>query len=80
MKALSKFPNTVQRAATHRRPHEIAGFAYAGASQFNLFYRDCPVLTADPPIRAARLALVDATRIVLQNALDCLGLPAPREM
>ena len=80
VKVLSKLPNTVQRAAADRRPHEIAGFAYTVASQFNLFYRDCPVLTADPPIRAARLALVDATRVVLQNALECLGLPAPREM
>ena len=51
------------------------------ASQFNQFYRDCPVLTAEPAgLRGARIDLVDAARVVLRNALDGLGLSAPREM
>lgn len=79
-KLLAKFPSVVRDAAETRRPHAVAGYAYDVAAQFNQFYRDCPVLSADPPLRAARLALVDGTRIVLGNALDCLGLPAPREM
>ncbi|HLE45534.1 MAG TPA: arginine--tRNA ligase [Thermoplasmata archaeon] len=79
-KLLARFPSVVRDAAETRRPHAVAGYAYGVAAQFNQFYRDCPVLTADPPLRAARLALVDGTRIVLGNALDCLGLPAPREM
>ncbi|TLZ56042.1 MAG: hypothetical protein E6K17_04520 [Methanobacteriota archaeon] len=45
-----------------------------------MFYRDCPVLTAEPRLREARLHLVDATRIVLRSGLECLGLLAPREM
>jgi len=80
MKLLARFPHVIGKAAESRRPHEVATFAYDVAAQFNLFYRDCPVLTADPPLRAARLGLVDGTRIVLQGALDCLGLPAPHEM
>jgi len=80
VKLVAKFPHVVRRAAEGRRPHEVAGFVYDIAAQFNLFYRDCPVLPADPPLRAARLGLVDGTRIVLQGGLDCLGLPAPREM
>ena len=80
VKLLAKFPYVIRKAAEDRRPHEVAAFAYDVAAQLNLFYRDCPVLPADPPLRAARLGLVDGTRIVLQGALDCLGLPAPREM
>ncbi|HTD80928.1 MAG TPA: arginine--tRNA ligase, partial [Thermoplasmata archaeon] len=80
VKFLAKFPHVIGRAAVGRRPHELATFTYEIAAQFNLFYRDCPVLTADPPLRAARLGLVDGTRIVLQGALECLGLPAPGEM
>jgi arginyl-tRNA synthetase len=80
VKLLAKFPHVIGKAAAGRRPHEVATFTYDLASQFNLFYRDCPVLTADPPLRAARLGLVDGTRVVLQAALECLGLPAPREM
>jgi len=79
-KLLARFPSVVRDAAETRRPHAVAGYAYDVAAQFNQFYRDCPVLAADPPLRAARLALVDGARIVLGNALDCLGLPAPREM
>jgi arginyl-tRNA synthetase len=79
-KVLAKFPSAVLGAADARRPHALAGYTYDVAAQFNLFYRDCPVLTAEPALRAARLGLVDAARIVLRNGLDCLGLSAPREM
>ena len=79
-KALAKFPYVIRKAAEGRRPHEVASFVYDAAAQFNQFYRDCPVLTADPPLRAARLGLVDGARIVLGAGLDCLGIPAPREM
>ncbi|OGS51325.1 MAG: arginine--tRNA ligase [Euryarchaeota archaeon RBG_16_68_12] len=77
---LAKFPSTVLAAADARRPHVLATYTYDVAARFNLFYRDCPVLTAEPALRDARLGLADAARIVLRNGLDCLGLPAPREM
>jgi len=78
---IAKFPSAVREAADGRRVHPVASFVAAFAAQFNQFYRDCPVLTADPAsLRDARIALVDASRIVLRNALDCLGLAAPKEM
>lgn len=77
---VAKFPSTVREAADTRRVHAIASFSADFASQFNEFYRDCPVLSAEPALRAARLRLVDASRIVLGNALGCLGLKAPKEM
>jgi arginyl-tRNA synthetase len=80
LRGLAKFPSTIEQAAATRRVHAVAGFASDFASQFNEFYRDCPVLLSDPPLRSARLRLVDATRVVLQNGLACLGLKAPREM
>ena len=79
-KLLARLPSMVLAAAEARRPHVLAGYVYDVAARFNLFYRDCPVLTAEPALRDARLGLVDGARIVLRNALDCLGLPAPREM
>ncbi len=81
LRRLAKFPSTVREAATSRRVHVVAGYAADVAAQFNQFYRDCPVLTAgSDALRAARLDLVDASRVVLHNALDGLGLVAPREM
>ncbi len=78
---IAKFPSTVRDAASSRRVHLVAAFAAETAAQFNQFYRDCPVLTADSPeLREARLALVDAARVVLNNALAALGVKAPKEM
>ncbi|MGQ0798099.1 MAG: arginine--tRNA ligase [Methanobacteriota archaeon] len=77
---IAKFPSAIDQAAAARRVHAIASFAADFASHFNEFYRDCPVLSSEPEFRAARLRLVDASRIVLMNALGCLGLKAPREM
>ncbi|HYS73630.1 MAG TPA: arginine--tRNA ligase [Thermoplasmata archaeon] len=78
---IAKFPSTIRDAAAGHRVHVVASFAADFAAQFNQFYRDCPVLTADPMgLRNARIALVDGSRVVLRNALDCLGLKAPNEM
>jgi len=78
---IAKFPSSLRDAADGRRVHAVAAYAADFAAQFNQFYRDCPVLTAEPAfLREARIDLVDAARIVLQNALDCLGIKAPREM
>jgi len=54
--------------------HSVAG-VHRTSRPSSTFYRDCPVLTAEPAsLRDARIELVSAARIVLQNALDCLGL------
>jgi len=44
------------------------------ANAFNDFYRDHPVLKAESELRMHRLAIVDATRIVLRNGLELLGI------
>ncbi|TLZ87880.1 MAG: arginine--tRNA ligase [Methanobacteriota archaeon] len=78
---IAKFPSTVRESAEGRRVHAVAAYAADFTSQFNQFYRDCPVLSAEPAgLRGARIDLVDASRIVLRNALDGLGLRAPAEM
>ena len=81
LRRIAKFPSEVRDAATSRRVHGVATYAAELAAQFNQFYRDCPVLTAESrELRAARLDLVAASQVVLRNALDGLGLTAPREM
>jgi arginyl-tRNA synthetase len=81
LRRIAKFPSEVRAAATNRRVHAVATYAADAAARFNQFYRDCPVLTAESAsLRAARLDLVAAFQVVLQNALEGLGLRAPREM
>ena len=80
LKLIAAFPSTISECADRRRTHMLASFAQDLASQFNQFYRYVPVLKAEGDARDARLALVEATRRTLKNALECLGLDAPEEM
>ena len=81
IKTLSRFPIVVRDACLNNRPHLIPSYLFELASQFNQFYRDCPVLKAESEIlKKERLALVDSTRIVLRNGLHLLGIDAPEEM
>jgi arginyl-tRNA synthetase len=81
MKQLARFPVIIDDACNGCKPHVLANYVFETASAFNQFYRDCPVLSEQNDLlRSSRLALVDATRIVLHNALELLGITAPEEM
>jgi arginyl-tRNA synthetase len=81
IKKLAEFPVIINDACEGYKPHLVPNFLFEVASQFNQFYRDCPVLPeTNRKIRVARLSLVDATRIVLKNGLSLLGIQAPEEM
>jgi arginyl-tRNA synthetase len=59
----------------------IADFANALADKFNSFYSALPVIKAESQeLSDARLALVDAVRIVLRNNLNLIGIVAPEKM
>lgn len=78
---LSRFPEVFLDAAENLKPNIIADFANALADKFNTFYNALPVIKAKPvELSDARLALVDAVRIVLRNALNLLGIEAPQRM
>jgi arginyl-tRNA synthetase len=77
---LSRYPSEVQRAAAENKPLTIANTAYEIARAFTNFYTACPVLKAEPPVRAFRLRTVAAVRQALANALDLLGIRAPEVM
>jgi arginyl-tRNA synthetase len=80
IKKLSSFENVIYKAARELKPNIVAIYAREVADAFNQFYRYVPVLSAEEEYRAARLALVDCSRIVLANALDTLGIAAPESM
>ena len=80
IKKLSKFGYIIEEASANLKVHQVAKSARELAESFNLFYKDCPVLTADAELRKSRLALVDCARIVLRDVLAVLGIEAPDEM
>ncbi|WP_290597313.1 MULTISPECIES: arginine--tRNA ligase [unclassified Archaeoglobus] len=71
---LSKLPYFIQRVIKELRPNVFAEYLLSVASTFNDFYRLHPVLRAKSELRMHRLAIVDATRIVLRNGLELLGI------
>jgi arginyl-tRNA synthetase len=77
----ARLPEVVEDAAAAQETQGITTYATELATAFHAFYRDARVVDAAEPERSARrLALVDATRISLANALALLGISAPEQM
>jgi arginyl-tRNA synthetase len=77
---ISKLPDEIQRAAKELKPSLLAVYAYELARNFNDFYNQCKVLGEADKVQNARLALVEATRIALEDVLVILGINAPQVM
>jgi arginyl-tRNA synthetase len=82
--ALGEFPRVVASAAELREPHRVARYLEELAGVYHRFYDACRVLPQgdeEPTnLNRARLWLCDATRIVLANGLELLGVSAPERM
>lgn len=78
-KALADFPRIIARSSDKFEPSVIAKYALDLAKKFNKYYANVKILVEDEQINS-RLALVQATSIVLTEALRLLGVNAPKEM
>jgi arginyl-tRNA synthetase len=74
------FGRAVGEVQAGAEPHKLAGYLFDAASAFTTFYEQCPVLTAEPELRDARLALAALTLRVLETGLGLLGIPVPERM
>jgi arginyl-tRNA synthetase len=78
---LAGFPDMFIEATEYLKPNMIADYANALADKFNTFYNAYPVIKADSAqLSDARIALTDAIRIVMYNALNLIGVVAPEKM
>jgi arginyl-tRNA synthetase len=76
-----RLPEVIEDAASAQETQGITTYATELATAFHAFYRDARVVDREAPeLSAQRLALVDATRISLANALGLLGISAPDSM
>ena len=80
VKQLAQFPESVQVAADQLAPHIIVNYLRELASSFHRFYNAHQVLVPEPEMRNARLKLIRATQIVLNNGLKLLDVSAPEQM
>ena len=80
MTELSRAPEVVEAAAASLEPHLVAQWLRELANALHTFYDRHKALVDDDALRQARLVLLAATRQVLKNGLQLLGLSAPESM
>ncbi|QTE28766.1 arginine--tRNA ligase [Pengzhenrongella sicca] len=82
--ALSEYPRVVAQAAELREPHRVARYLEMLAGSYHKWYDQCRVAPFGDEevtdVHRTRLWLNDATRQVLANGLDLLGVTAPDRM
>jgi len=80
IKQMIRFPEVIEDTAKDYQVQRIPQYAMDLATVFHQFYRDCKVITEDKELAGARLSLVLATKTVLKNTLDLMGISAPEKM
>ena len=80
LKKVAEFETTIESAAEHRAPHRLTNYIQDLASAFHKFYNAEKVLTDDAEKTKAHVAMIEAVRITLHNALTLVGVTAPESM
>ncbi|BEV39780.1 arginine--tRNA ligase [Bacillus stercoris] len=81
LKTIGGFPEAVTEAAEKRIPHRVTNYIYDLASALHSFYNAEKVIDPENEEKSrARLALMKATQITLNNALQLIGVSAPEKM
>jgi len=80
VRLLPEFEVQIVSAARSREISRLTSFSMEVAAAFHPFYHQCTILGEDAGLTRARLALCDATRTVLANALRLIGVEAPERM
>lgn len=78
---IGKFPAVFAESADNLRPEQIAAYANMLAEKFHEYYERVNVIRAETAkLRAARLMLIRALRVVLANSMNVLGIGLSEKM
>jgi arginyl-tRNA synthetase len=80
LRKIADFPEQVRTAARNRAPYRLTRYGEEVAAGFHRFYTECRVVTEDLELTQARLHLSSATKQVIGNVLELLGVSAPESM
>ena len=80
IRKLIEFPELLAEISKNYEVHRLPRYSMELAREFHNFYEKHRVITEDKKLASARLALVTATKIVLTNALNLMGIKAPDKM
>ncbi len=75
-----EFGNIVEIAARKRAPHMIVNYVYELATLFHSFYAHEKILSEDIQYTNERIHMIEATLIVIRNALALIGVEARNKM
>jgi arginyl-tRNA synthetase len=75
-----RFSEALEDVEADYRPNLLTAWLYDLAGCYSTFYDALPVLKAEGPERASRLALCDLTGRILRKGLDLLGIGAVERM
>jgi len=78
---IGKFPAVFSESAENLKPEQIASYANTLAEKFHEYYEKVNVVRAETAaLRAARLMLVRALRVVIANSMKVLGIGLSEKM
>ncbi len=77
---LFQFGEVLPQILEDHRPNLLCNYLYELASLFHSFFEACPVLKAEPELRASRLTLCALTARTLREGLALLGIGVPERM
>jgi len=80
LSALARYPEVIENAAQAYEPHQLVYYLKDLANDFHTYYNASHFLIDNNEVRNARLALIVATKQVIQNGLSLLGVSSPEEM
>ena len=80
LKKLEQFPMIVSSALDSLEPQTIANYLQETAGKFHKYYANCRIIVEDKELTQSRIALIKATKNVIYNGLQLLGITAPDKM
>ena len=79
-KLLYRFPEIIEKSYEELAPQQLVVYLTDVASTFNSFYGNEQIIDGSDPNSNYKLALSEATRVVLENGLKILGIKVPEKM
>ncbi|MCZ7603679.1 MAG: arginine--tRNA ligase [Melioribacteraceae bacterium] len=80
IKQLHHFSDEIIFAAENCEPNKLANYLENLAASFHKFYTECRIIGSEKEIAQARIALIEAVRMVMKNGLTIIGISAPEKM
>ena len=80
IKQMIRFPEIIEDTAKDYQLQRLSAYAIDLSEAFHKFYENCRVITEDKKLTEARLSLLLAVKLVLENTLQLMGVSAPKEM